>query len=233
MPNPLSNVTPNAKPNFEPDAAIKRPRLAANAFRAISEWSSVDAELGHLLVTFLKSDYRVGLEIYETFTSWGAKRQAVTAAARHALSDDAFAIFDAILNRFKATRNRRNSLAHDIWGYADELPDALLSVEAKHTHRYWSEFKDAGAAPVVLHPMNHDLIFVWTRADMEQLLGEIWEAGELLNLFNLNCLIKPEGREQGLARLAARLGIEPKARSQPPPQSPPPQPQSPQEAPSG
>jgi len=216
---------------------MERPELAANAFHAIAVWSGVDGTLGKLLVTLLKADYRAVLEIYESLTSWGPKRQAVTAAAKHSLADDEFAVLLAILDRFKSTRNRRNSLAHDIWGCAPELPDAILCVEAKHTQREWSDMRVAIETPGVTSAewrfLSHDLIDVWKLPDIEQLIQETAQVGEMINLLQLAVASEPGLRGKVLDWLRSQLGIEPAPQTQPLPQNPSPRPQSPQATPSG
>lgn len=138
MPQPLSKLAPDLVPDFGPDAPSRRPELAAEAFLSIHLWSSVDAALGNLLIDLLKADHHATLAVYQTFTSWGQKRQAVMAAAGHSLKPDALNILDAILNAFKTTRDRRNSLAHFIWGWHDDLPNALMCVDPKHIQKQWA-----------------------------------------------------------------------------------------------
>ena len=52
------------------------------------------------------------------------------AAARSMLKNEDYDLFTLTMKAIKAVRDRRNDFAHGVWGWSDELKDALLWVSA-------------------------------------------------------------------------------------------------------
>ena len=110
----------------------------------IARWSDIDKTLAELLLLMLKSpDLKVGMAMFQALNSGEAKRAALLAAAAEALRGnvDDHNLFLAVLRTIKGSRDRRNEFAHQLWGVARELPDALLLVDPKDWVKHTTALK--------------------------------------------------------------------------------------------
>jgi hypothetical protein len=89
----------------------------------------VDAELAGILAFMLRGDTRSAIAMYGTLTSSQAKIRALQAAARAALTRDDLRLFRAILALVRRAAEKRNKIAHWLWGVCYALPDALILID--------------------------------------------------------------------------------------------------------
>jgi hypothetical protein len=46
-------------------------------------------------------------------------------------------LFEAITALFRKDADKRNALAHGVYGHTEELPDALLIADARDMQKHW------------------------------------------------------------------------------------------------
>lgn len=113
------------------EALEKRPDLAALAMRILGGWSTVELEMALMTMAFLNSDFRVTLGMLDALRSSGSTRKAVLGAAKARLGDGTPAMdrLEDVFDRLRNITDHRDWYAHHIWGWADDLPTALLLIE--------------------------------------------------------------------------------------------------------
>lgn len=197
MPNPLSKVHPGATPRFSPALVLERQELSAQVACAIATWSITEAQLGRLLVTIMGAQARPALAMFGALQSNAAKIATVTAAANTLLTGDDLEAFQAIMPLTKSAADQRHKFAHHLWGVCDELPNALLLVDPKHSLNWQIDLNEAIAAPPRLGSIFDtnakfdlpkfptDKIAVYRKPDFDAYIAETSKTGTLLNLLCL------------------------------------------------
>ena len=161
MPQTLKSRFPSGDVAWylSPAATDNRPTLAAKAMRLINMWSHADALFASIVVErFATNDFRLVTAMLNTLTGTDARRAAMLAAAEESLGSDSdrFKYFAAVDLAVRKYRNRRNLYAHGLWGYSDQLPDALLLIDSRHVH---------AALARIAH--NKEILFRWEDLNRE------------------------------------------------------------------
>ncbi|MCR6644896.1 MAG: hypothetical protein NVV62_10485 [Terricaulis sp.] len=132
-PQPLSKVKRGASVIITPGAMLLHPWLAALASEAIGTWSTVDAELAKLLGAMLGTAWRPANAMFAELSSSTAQIAAIKGVAREQFKrrPREAAVFEAIMLEVAAGWKRRNPLAHHLWGYSEDLDDALLLIDPR------------------------------------------------------------------------------------------------------
>jgi hypothetical protein len=156
MPQPLSRVAPSAlvsMGNIGPtysDPLVERPELAILAVQVIASWSNVEAFMMRLFVSLMGGSTELAATVYLSLEIQSAKSAAINAAADAKLSEPERALLRAILALVKSHQKSRDKIAHWIWGFTQELPDALLLANPKD---------------LIDIPPDKDRIFVYRKKD--------------------------------------------------------------------
>lgn len=193
-PQPLSLVMPHATVSWGAGFAFeKRPSLAPLVAEAISAWAYAEATMGDILIRMLGARGEPAAKMYSAIVSTTARLDALSAAARCSLQSRYLEMFDALKMVVKPVAGARNRLAHDLWCYSDDLPDALLLLDASASFDFFVERntfhfdQDARAAaiqgkrPPPLFPM--DRVFVYREQELTEILTAVREVHQLLALF--------------------------------------------------
>lgn len=135
MPNPLNRVSPNAGVilgNIPDDTIAARPQLALKALQVISSWSHADKFMLDLYVTMLGGCNETATIAYLSLESRAAKITMINAVAKHVLDDKHIRLLNAIHKSAKSAAGTRDRIAHWLWGYSPQLPDAILLMDPRH-----------------------------------------------------------------------------------------------------
>lgn len=178
--------------------------------------------------------------MFGALQSNAAKIATVTAAANTLLKDEVLEAFDAIMPLVRAAASQRHEFAHHLWGASDDIPDALLLVDPKHSLGWSVDVQEAitqtykrsvrlgelnELAPLPEYP--REQVMVWRSADLERYTKETSETGKLLNFLCLTAdahfpevtvsllLSKEPHFQSALSRLRLRRSKQ-EARSQSP-----------------
>jgi hypothetical protein len=178
MPNPLSSVRPRAGYVL---AAVGthslrfNEKLARQAMEGISSWANVDFNMLQIYITLAGGAGADAATVFLSIESDGARKNAVAALAARKLDAQHQRIFSAILKVMGRRYRERNKLAHWVWGYSPQLPDALLLADPRAIAlRMGPKLDD----PVDNH------VFVYTEADFSRILAANEEIAQQAFLFN-------------------------------------------------
>lgn len=147
MPQPLSNFRGKigliSIGNSSDGPSQNRPVLGTAAMNVVAEFSILESFLIGLFVQMLGANPRPAASMYMALASEAARTAALKALADLVLDEKERSILEAILDAYKTAAKHRNKIAHWIWGYSTELPDAVLlrdptaSVVEQVAYREW------------------------------------------------------------------------------------------------
>ena len=132
---PLPDSVSPSEVTLDPTVLDDKPEIASAVARVIGHWSQIDLQLVFVVAGFLDADFRVAADMLNAIQNSGARRDAIDAAARRALSDkpDDLRLFRAVVQCVSSTRSMRNAYAHWLWGKTPKLKDKLVLVEPNAT----------------------------------------------------------------------------------------------------
>ncbi len=148
----------------------ERADLAVLCMEAIASWSHVEAAMLQLFISLLGNSQADAARMYLALDGRNPKTAAITAVASSRLSGERLEIFKAIMEAAASRQRRRDKLAHGIWGHSNELPEALLCVDARHLPL---DFHPRGMADFLNHAARHsERIYVYRKGDFEEIVEE-------------------------------------------------------------
>lgn len=204
-PQPLSIVKPDANVIIAPDALRMHAWLGMLAAEAIGTWSTVDAQLTKLLGTMLGAAWRPANAMFAELSSSTAQTAAIKGVAREHFKDRPreAEVFTAIMTAVASGWKRRNPLAHHLWGYSDDLDDALLLLDPRDDARFAIELSEAISANQKRwrntrkdfrprEPDNRvdvflprDQVMVYRENDFEELIRDFSEIADTISHFSI------------------------------------------------
>jgi hypothetical protein len=97
----------------------------------------------------------------------------VRAVAKALFSDKDFELATAVFNITKSRAEKRNKLAHSLWGYSDDIPDGLIAVEA--SYYTIKNFKNAVGDEIVARfdKQKYHEMWVYKEQDLRDLIDQI------------------------------------------------------------
>jgi hypothetical protein len=178
---PLSRVSLHPNALFgQTDTMESRPSLAIKVADCIREYAEIETILGITLAFLLNADAKVALAMYSSVENRSAQLRMLEGAAKAKLSQDQSELLAAVLSvSVRPVMRERDKLAHWCWGYALDLPDALLLTapdEKMAVH--------LGALnPPSSVEFNWDKVFVVTHDDLTRMLSRFRDAKDDLARF--------------------------------------------------
>lgn len=128
-PRPLKQVVPGIVAYATgPEALRHQPELAAIAMNVVSQWAVNEVRMARILVELLGAQSRPVVAMHSALTSTQAQTAALRAVAKTMVSAERWPIFDAALLVVKKLAKERNRIAHWIFGYSEQVPDAFLLI---------------------------------------------------------------------------------------------------------
>lgn len=110
---------------------MKNPELSGRVLMVLSAWGKLDTEMGVVFASFLNTQAEIGVAIYNQLTNQNTQDGAMRSAASLVLDRHQLDLFLALMKVAKGPRDQRNEMAHGIWGFSEDLPDALLLLNPK------------------------------------------------------------------------------------------------------
>lgn len=161
------------------DPLAMRPEIALRAMKVVASWSLLEAKIGYLCVKMLGANPLPGIAIYQAIVSTNGQREALAAVAKHALPAEQLEIFEAVLSFFGSAAKGRNKIAHGVWGYSDELPDAVLIGYAEPFVEYFAARVNAELeGKPLMRDFPRDDVYVWRAHDFDALVSDIADLTE-------------------------------------------------------
>lgn len=189
MPQPLNRVIPNATVNQYPNTLDSKPELLPLVSSIFAHWSLIEYRLSLLLVRVLGADAAPALAMFSTLTAQHLQLGALEAAAKAALTPTEFDVFKTAMTVTDSVQTPRNHLAHWVWGYCPELPEALLLIEPKALKEQDIEFTKALEAGITdpaelarLNTYNPKHVLVYRKNDLLRAKRDLEEAAEMVFL---------------------------------------------------
>jgi hypothetical protein len=178
MPQPLSRVRSDATARQRPSVLDHLPAKYAQLVAGIfSNWS---------LIEYLGADAEPALAMFATLEAQHLQWRAIEAAANAALEANEFDLFKATMSVARSVQTPRNQLAHWVWAYSPELPDALLLAEpksAKDRDREFTLALESGetdpAKIAALNTFDPAHIQVYREADLQRARDNLEQAVEV------------------------------------------------------
>lgn len=193
-PQPLSRVNSTTPVLFDPKAITERPQLAILVSRAIAGWSEAEGQMGYLLVRMLGANAEPALAMFSALTSAPAQIAVVRAAAEAVLDSERMEMVNAVLAIASPLATQRHRLAHQIWGYSEDLPEALILADSKDISQFWMKLFNAARQyaagkrpPETDWP--RDRLFVYRERDLTDIVAEMDELRD--NFYQLSFLVEP------------------------------------------
>jgi hypothetical protein len=175
-PQPLSRVRPNAIVMASPDAIVLRPKLAPLIAEIIARWADIEANIGSILSYILRAEAAPTAAMLYAIRSSSAQIEMVLAAGSVKLFDPELEIFEAVIQTAKTVAKKRNHIAHHVWAYTTELPEALLLIEPEAYSDMFVELQEAFKLPsagwTFLHP-DRERTWVYRENDFLQIITDL------------------------------------------------------------
>jgi hypothetical protein len=162
-PQPLSRVKASAVVSWGQGALKSYPHLCSIVMEAISFGAQVEFNWSAIIVDLLRAEAKTGMAMYQALSGAEARRTALSAAAKIALSPDDFILFQSVEKALRSARRARNNFVHHIWGTSDQVPDALLLIDPACLLDFEVRKSSDGEA----REIDNSLIAVWKQRDLE------------------------------------------------------------------
>jgi hypothetical protein len=179
---PLNRVKPAANVVFGEDNTMqKRPELAVLVAECITQFANLESMMGLSLALILDANQKAVLAMYSAFDSRASQMKLLKAAAESELEKKHCDIFDAVITLFvKPAMRDRDKFAHWVWGYAPELPDALLLMEPREK----TPLHAAALNPPSPIQWDYSKIFVVRKDDLSRALHRFHTAIDMYGRFS-------------------------------------------------
>jgi hypothetical protein len=151
-PQPLSRVRPKAIVMASPEAIELRPKLAPLIAEIIARWAYIEANIRTILSYILRAEAAPTAAMLYAVRSSSAQMDMIIAAGWAKLFDPKLEIFEAVIHTARSAGKKRNVIAHHVWGYTTELPEALLLVELEAYSDMFVELQKAFESPAAGWP---------------------------------------------------------------------------------
>jgi hypothetical protein len=188
-PQPIRSVRRNATAIADPAAVRRYPNLATDIAEIVALWSRVDTALGAILAYMLKAGVRASTAMYGAILSSQAQMDALEAAAKATLNKRDFELFGAVMVVIKRAGAKRHKIAHWIWAYSDQIPDALVLIDPDALLEYHTKSSEmmmaarAGDFSVTSTKVDLSHAFVYRSNDFADIIAELKE--EIANEFTV------------------------------------------------
>jgi hypothetical protein len=175
-PQPLSRVRPNALIMASPDAIVRRPRLAPLIAEIIARWADIEANVGTILSYVLRAEAAPVAAMLNAIVSASAQMDMIHAAGWAKLFDPELETFEAVIKIARAAAKKRNTIAHHVWAYSDDLPEALLLIDPEAYSEMFVKLQDALSQPDAGWTMlqaDSERTMVYRENDLTQIIEEL------------------------------------------------------------
>lgn len=114
---------------FGGDIFRGRPEFAERVAEAIASWAQVEAGLGAVLASLLDVSQGPAITLFREMNDFRARIRTIQRLAREKLTENENEIMNAAFTVVKGIGQKRHDFAHNIWGFTDLLPDAILLAD--------------------------------------------------------------------------------------------------------
>jgi hypothetical protein len=178
--------------------------------KCIGVWTFAENEMGNLFGVLLETKSPATLEVFLNLRRSSSQRDAINAAAKHALTDTReIEVFDAIMVLYKALESDRNDLAHGCFGFCPTDSSILFWIDIKDYVHFLVDVVPRlidGTHGPDPHEMLKRKMFVYRMSDLNRILDEMDKFQT--NVAQFTSYLRNRS-QPGLAQVFERLYIEP------------------------
>ena len=141
MPQPLSRmrkVSFNIANSGE-HPLLSHPELGLLIAEVIASWANVEAFMLRLFIAMMGGPAERAATVFFALDTQSAKTKAINAIAVATLSEEKRNVLAAIQALAKSQQKERDAIAHGVWGWSFNLPDALLLMKASDAVINWRD----------------------------------------------------------------------------------------------
>jgi len=140
-----------------------------------------------ILAAMLKADTAVAVDMFLAIKSSQTQREVLNTVAKGILTDADSEILEALLAVYRSLERQRNKLAHGIYGFSNELPDAILWADIHDfasflVRVYAAEY--AGSPLEDPHAPLRESMYVYSLRDLAKLVADMEELHNAVMLFH-------------------------------------------------
>jgi hypothetical protein len=188
-PQPIWSIREDAKATANPNMIRRQPALAVHIAEIIALWSRIETTLGGVLALMLDAGVRPSMAMYGAIQNSRAQMDALEAAAKSVLSEGDFELFGAVMTIIKRAAAKRHKIAHWVWAYSAQIPDALVLIDPDAFLEYNVKSSEliaavkAGDFSVTSTEVDLSRAFAYRDKDFLEIINELRNAMEVANIF--------------------------------------------------
>ncbi len=178
--------------NFGPDTVLREPEIASAAMNVIANFAEIESAMGGLLAVMLSGASSPVVAMYNSLKASGVQREAIKSVAQDVLDEDCYKLFLAIMKIYETCSSERNKIAHWSWGWADEIPNALLLMSPKQRvlqRQDWESFFTnwaGGRESGLNHPLPiYSDIIIYKALDFQEVTVSLNRVASFVTHFHL------------------------------------------------
>ena len=124
--SPLRGKYRKAKAIFGVGYIEDRPKAAATVGRIITSWADIERQCARLLGQLMGVEIPAAAAVFGSLRSGRTQHDALAAAAKVALNNADYDLFEAYMMRRGALEKERNDLAHGCFGVSVTIPEGII-----------------------------------------------------------------------------------------------------------
>lgn len=199
---PLSRVRSNAQVIVGPGSQIfdRRPDFALQSARIISNWAYCESLLKGTLANLLEAEAGPVSAIVESIKGTANYFDIIEAAAKHKLKGRELETAKFVMSRVRHDAKNRNKIAHFLWAFCDELPDAVILVDPTEHVKYLAKVQQRirSSEPTMVAPkLNKNCCYVYKISDFNRIYLDMEKTTNAILHFN-RFLLQSHGPEREL-----------------------------------
>jgi hypothetical protein len=150
----------------------RRAELAAKVAQCISQWSEIEVQLGAFLGLLLHANQKAAVAMYSGVENRAAQLRLILSAAEASVPSEHFELLSALMSAvIRPAMRERDRLAHWVWGFSRELPDALLLSKPSETlDNLMKVFRSQPEIERAAVHANFDEVFVVRDGDLDAII---------------------------------------------------------------
>lgn len=139
----------------------------------IARWADIEANVRTILSYVLRAEAAPVAAMLNAIVSASAQMDMIHAAGWAKLFDPELETFEAVIKIARAAARKRNAIAHHVWAYSDDLPEALVRDMRASLEKLRSDAAEAALIRHLATDTNKRGLFTRLAAHLGVLVSEI------------------------------------------------------------
>lgn len=172
----------NAKVTFGAEMLERRPAAAQIVARALAVWTYAEMESARILARLLEANTNAAASVYLTLQNARARQDVLKAAAKSVLSEQDYALLEALLLMKSNLEKERNAFAHGVFGICAKIPEGVVCCETSDYIKFNVE-NDLNGLTSEARQGFHKKCYVYELADLEKVAQDLEDLHQQLSFF--------------------------------------------------